>query len=141
MKCKPYALDELRIASGIDPGSFMHGGVINNVFGSQASNSDQVYMLSIPSFRWFRANYTSAHSRGGHTCHIKNSQIIMIGGQDPTYCKDFLGDGKLLQAPADPWPHGIGVFDTKALRFKDSYEAKTRAYETPEVIQRYYSVA
>ncbi|MCJ1268773.1 hypothetical protein MMC22_008661 [Lobaria immixta] len=121
---------------------FMHGGVINNVVGSQAANSDQVYILSLPSFRWFRANYTSAHSRGGHTCHIKNSQMIMIGGQDPTHSVNWLGDA---DGPkdlfADPWLQGIGVFDMKALRFQDSYQAKARAYETPDFIKTYYSTA
>ncbi|MCJ1268935.1 hypothetical protein MMC22_008823 [Lobaria immixta] len=118
---------------------FMHGGVINNVFGSQASHSDQVYILSLPSFRWFRANYTSAYSRSGHTCHVTNSQMIMIGGQDPTYCSQFQGDGDATQAPADPWLKGIGVFDMNALRFKDSYQADARAYETSDVIKNYYT--
>ena len=116
----------------------MHGGVINNVLGLQASNSDQVYILSLPSFRWFRANYTSAHSRGGHTCHIKNSQMIMIGGQDPTYSQSWLGDVDSQHSPADPWLQGIGVFDMNALRFKDSYQAKAGAYETPDFIKSYY---
>ena len=115
----------------------MHGGVINNVFGSQASNSDQVYILSLPSFRWFRANYTSAYSRGGHTCHVTKSQMIMIGGEDPTHCSRFLGDGDAIDAPADPWLQGIGVFDMNALRFKDSYQADARAYETSDVIKNY----
>lgn len=119
---------------------FLHGGVVNNVLGSQATNSDQVYILSLPSFRWFRANYAPTYSRGGHTCHATNSsQIVMIGGQDPTHCSKFLGDGDSTQAPADPWSQGIGVFDMTTLRFKDSYQAKAKAYETPDVIKKYYS--
>ncbi|MCJ1461497.1 hypothetical protein MMC07_000094 [Pseudocyphellaria aurata] len=115
---------------------FVHGGVINNVFGPLSSNSDQVYVLSLPSFRWFRANYTSASSRAGHTCHITNNQLIMIGGGDPTHW-----DADDFNASADPWASGIGVFDLKALRFKDSYQAKANAYETPDFIRKHYDTA
>lgn len=122
---------------------FIHGGVVNDLLGSQASNSDQVYILSLPAFRWFRANYTASHSRGGHTCHATNSsQIVMIGGQNPSYSRNFLedGDGSPIQAPPDPWNQGIGVFDMTTLSFKDSYKANAKAYETPDVIKKYYSM-
>ena len=113
------------------------------MLGSQAINSDQVYILSLPSFRWFRANYTSAHSRGGHTCHATDSgQIVMIGGQDPFYARTFFSDGDSTtpQQPADPWNQGIGVFDITTLSFKNSYQAKAKAYETPDVIKKYYNI-
>lgn len=138
---------------------FIHGGVVNDLLGSQASNSDQVYILSLPAFRWFRANYTASHSRGGytshsrgghtshsrggHTCHATNSsQIVMIGGQNPSYSQNILGDGdgSPIQAPPDPWNQGIGVFDMTTLSFKDSYKANAKAYETPDVIKKYYSM-
>ncbi|MCJ1424672.1 hypothetical protein MMC29_002560, partial [Sticta canariensis] len=112
---------------------FIHGGFVNNVFDAPASNSDQVYILSIPSFRWFQANYTSTDSRAGHTCHIKNSQIIMIGGQNPTYWNQ-----PEKEKSADRWLQGIGVFDIKSLRFKDSYQAKATAYRTPDFIKQYH---
>ncbi|MCJ1426962.1 hypothetical protein MMC29_004865 [Sticta canariensis] len=111
---------------------FLHGGFVNNAYDAQAPTSSQIYILSIPSFRWFQANYTSTDSRAGHTCHIKNNQIIMIGGQNPAYWN------KLNE---DPWLQGIGVFDMKSLRFKDSYQAKADAYETPDFIKQYYRTA
>ena len=114
---------------------FVHGGVIDNVdvlnpqSSIQASNSDQMYILSLPSFRWFLGANTSIDSRSFHTCHATNSsQMIMIGGTDPTYLKK-----------KDPWPQGIGVFDMTALKFKDSYEAKAGPYKTPDVVKRYYN--
>lgn len=120
---------------------FIHGGVINGILGPQAANSDQVYVLSLPSFQWFRASYTSVNPRGGHTCQATNSgQMIIIGGVDPTYSRDFLGDGDALNAPPDPWPQGIGVFDMTALKFKDSYQAKAGAYQTPDIIKNYHSI-
>lgn len=118
----------------------MHGGVIDNVFGPQTKNSDQVYVLSLPSFQWFRANYKPISPRTGHTCHATASgQMIMIGGEDPRYLGPDFGvlDNK---APFDPWPQGFGVFDMTALRFKDSYQAKAGAYETPDIIKNYHRI-
>lgn len=118
----------------------MHGGVISNVLGPKTANSDQVYVLSLPSFRWFRASYTPINPRGGHTCHATNSsQMILIGGSDPTYSHSFLGDGDSYNAPSDPWPHGIGVLDMTTLKFKDSFQAQAGPYETPEVIKIYHN--
>ena len=60
----------------------------------------------------------------------------MIGGQNPAYW-NLLDNEKF----ADPWLQGIGVFDIKSLRFKDSYQAKANAYETPDFIKQYYRTA
>lgn len=129
------------ISRELTNGRFIHGGVINNVLGPQTANSDQVYILSLPSFRWFRANYTSANPRGGHTCHATNSsQMILIGGSDPTHSTSFLGDGDVQNAPSDPWTQGIGVFDMTALTFKASYQAKAAPYKTPDPIKIYLSL-
>ena len=119
----------------------MHGGVIEGNLGPQSTNSDQVYILSLPSFHWFRADYPSTHSRGGHTCHATNfNQMIMIGGSDPSTCLGFLGDGDAHNSLPDPWTHAIGVFDMTALKFKDSYQAGAPAYETPDIIKKHYSI-
>lgn len=115
--------------------------MINDVFGSKTANSDQVYILSIPSFRWFQASYTPVNPRGGHTCQATNSgQMIMIGGQNPRYSRHMLGDGDTQNAPPDPWPQGVGVFDMTSLKFQDSYRAKAGAYKTPDTIKTYHSI-
>ncbi|MCJ1266829.1 hypothetical protein MMC22_006714 [Lobaria immixta] len=88
-----------------------------------------------------RASYSPVNPRGGHTCQATNSgQMIIIGGVDPTYSQDYLGDGDARNAPPDPWPQGIGVFDMNALKFKDSYRAKAGAYQTPDIIKNYHSI-
>ena len=115
---------------------FVHGGVINDVYGSQTENSDQMYILSIPSFRWFHANYTSTYSRAGHSCQATNSsQMILIGGLDPTYSVHIVGDSP----QKDPWRQGIGVFDMTALEFKNSYQANAGPYKTQDVIRKIYN--
>ncbi|MCJ1468625.1 hypothetical protein MMC07_007254 [Pseudocyphellaria aurata] len=115
---------------------FIHGGVINNVYGSLAPNSDQIYVLSLPSFRWFRASNASAYSRSAHTCHISNNQMILIGGINPSYW-----DENDATVPAEPWRQAIGVIDLGSWRYKDSYQAKANAYKTPDFITEYYSTA
>ncbi|MCJ1346403.1 hypothetical protein MMC31_004619 [Peltigera leucophlebia] len=119
---------------------FMYGGVIDYRVGPKAENSDQVYILSIPAFQWFQANYPPAHSRAIHTCHsTKTNQMIIIGGVDPTHDITWVGDADWEDEPRDPWAEGIGVFDMTALKFKDSYEANTKPYEPPEMIQSFYN--
>lgn len=66
--------------------------------------------------------------------------MIMIGGSDPRYSRDFVEDIDYHNAPSDPWPQGIGVFDMTALKFKDSYQAKAGPYGTPDIIKNYHSV-
>lgn len=60
--------------------------------------------------------------------------MIMIGGISP-----FHWNEDDLNATAEPWVQAIGVFDLGSFRYKDSYEAKANAYETPEFITEYYS--
>ncbi|MCJ1467511.1 hypothetical protein MMC07_006136 [Pseudocyphellaria aurata] len=115
---------------------FLHGGKIKNEEGSQASNSDQIYVLSLPSFQWFLASDASAYSRAAHRCHISNNQMIMIGGINPSHWNE-----NDLDAPAEPWLQAIGVFDLGSWRYKDSYQANANAYETPEIVTKYYSAS
>ena len=105
--------------------------------GSKTVKSGQVYILSLPSFRWFLANNITTHPRAAHTCHATNSnQMVIIGGMDPTYSLDGLSDNH----EKDPWTNGIGVFDMTAFRFKDSYQANAERYKTPEIIKIFYSI-
>ena len=95
-----------------------------------------MYILSLPSFRWFQANYTPTFPRALHRCEATNSnQMILIGGLDPTYSVRILGDSP----QKDPWPQGIGVFDMTALEFKTSYQANAGPYKTPDVIRKFYN--
>lgn len=119
---------------------FMYGGIINYELGPRTPNSDQVYILSIPAFQWFKAIYPPRFSRALHTCHTTNTnQMIIIGGVDPRNDTIFSGSADSGSEPVDPWPEGIGIFDMTALKFKDSYEANAKRYETPELIKLFYN--
>lgn len=97
-------------------------------------------MLSLPAFRWFRANYTSPFPRYGHTCHAtKTRQMIMIGGTNPLNSSDFYANGDQGGEPQDPWDQGIAVFDMTALKLADSFQSRADSYEPPYAIQQYYN--
>ena len=71
--------------------SFIHGGVLNNVMGSSNVGADEIYILSLPSFQWFKVNYPSSSPRAGHSCITTGtSQMIIIGGLNPTEARHGL---------------------------------------------------
>ncbi|KAH8704211.1 hypothetical protein BGW36DRAFT_394341 [Talaromyces proteolyticus] len=73
--------------------------------------SDDVYILSIPSFTWIKAYSGSySHGRSGHKClRVYPNQMFVLGGiykNDPTICLD----GGFIQ-----------VFNLNTLQFQDAY--------------------
>lgn len=118
---------------------FIHGGIQGGFGGPQNKDSDEVYVLSLPAFRWFRANYTSVSPRAGHTCHpAGNNQLILIGGSNPT--QFVTNTMEAWNGTADPWPQGIGVFDMNALAWKDSYQSHAAKYTPADVIKQHYNL-
>ena len=116
---------------------FIHGGIINNSLGPN-SQTDEIYILSLPSFQWFKADYPSLYPRTGHKCVATGtSQMVIIGGLDPTEVSDGLWKG--FNGSADPWPQGLGVFDMTSLQWRSSYTANASHYVPPAMIQQYFA--
>lgn len=94
---------------------------------------DEVYILSLPAFVWFKANYTSVDPRIYHTCHIVGNQMMSIGGLNPSFASvpGALND-------TDPFWEGIKVFDMTALQWTNYYNASTAPYTPSETILQYY---
>lgn len=96
-------------------------------------NLDEVYVLSLPAFRWFKADYPAQHPRFRHSCNVVgNRQMLSVGGQDPTniYNNTFT---------ADPFLQGLGIFDLTTMHWSDQYNAKAEPYETPAVVKAWYA--
>ena len=94
---------------------------------------DEVYVLSLPAFRWFKADYPAQHPRFRHSCNVVgNRQMLSIGGQDPTniYNNTFT---------ADPFLQGLGIFDLTTMQWSDQYNADAEPYETPAVVKAWYA--
>ncbi|KEY72896.1 hypothetical protein S7711_06727 [Stachybotrys chartarum IBT 7711] len=88
-----------------------------------------VHILSLPGFRWFRAD-VDAQPRLSNTCTmIGNRQMLSYGGLRAIDQWNYL----------DPWAHGMGVFDTTELRWKDSYDADAAEYEPAQMVQDWYN--
>lgn len=92
-----------------------------------------VFLLSLPAFRWFKSNATTEVRRSSHTCSIIGKrQMISIGGRLPS-------SRSRIGLESDPWTSGIGVFDMTQLRWQDHYDAGAEDYDSPEAVKRYYS--
>ncbi|KAL8864588.1 MAG: hypothetical protein Q9174_007296, partial [Haloplaca sp. 1 TL-2023] len=93
---------------------------------------DEVHVLSLPAFAWFKADYPARSPRHRHTCHVVgNRQMISIGGLDPTMVYNN------TIAP-DPFKQGLGVFDLTAMQWSDRYDANAEPYVTPQIIKDWY---
>ena len=123
------------------PNRFVYGG--RNIVGLNANiiltqyaeniALDEVYVLSLPAFAWFKADYPARHPRILHTCQVVgNRQMLSIGGHDPT---DVYNNTWI----ADPFSQGLGIFDLTAMQWSDRYNAGAEAYETPAVVKAWYA--
>ena len=121
---------------------FLYGGQAGNGAWSASSATlediatlDEVYILSLPSFVWFKVNYTSSDPRIEHTCVTAgNRQMLSIGGINPTATS--------LSAAAndtDPFWEGIKVFDLTALQWTNYYNASAAPYTAPTAVTAHYA--
>lgn len=113
----------------LTPCSFIYGGVDTGT----GSTLDDVYVLSLPGFVFFKARGPST-ARNDHACAAAGRrQLVSVGGTDGQ-----LGfPGSLLDP--DPWTNGIGVFDMTEMTWKDGYDAAARDYESPTVVKDWYA--
>ena len=124
------------------PEIFLYGGQAGNGDWSAPSAAlknisalDEVYILSLPSFVWFKVNYTSSDPRIEHTCIIAgNRQMLSIGGINPsaTSLSDAIND-------TDPFWEGIKVFDLTALQWTNYYNASAASYTAPTAVAAHYA--
>lgn len=123
---------------------FIMGGHVASASGEpQASSTeadqernmalDEVFVLSLPSFNWQKANYIPSHPRVDHSCNIIGKrQMVVVGGINPAS-----DNGTALSKTPDIWPNGIGIFDMTAMEWSDRYVASADAYVTPKAVKDY----
>lgn len=104
-----------------------------------SSTYDEVFVLSLPSFHWFKANYDSIYPRHGLTCeHVGGGQVLSIGGIDTSK----VGTTSAYNGPfstIDPFDQGLSIFDLSTLGFASSYTANRSEYTLSTIIQDYYN--
>lgn len=100
---------------------------------------DELFVLSLPSFHWFRADYQSVQPRHGLTCeHIGGGQVLTIGGVDTTQ----VGPNRLYDGvfnTRDPHPQGLAIFDLSSLSFTEGYVSNRTVYNLAPDVQSYYN--
>lgn len=116
---------------------FVFGGAVNMT--ADLDNADdkgytEVFLLSLPAFRWFKSSATTKVRRASNTCSIIGKrQMISTSGRLPS-------SQSRIGLETDPWTSGIGVFDMSQLRWQNHYDAGAEDYDSPEAVKRFYSV-
>lgn len=111
-------------------------GLFDGKQSSMASNAerDEVYVLSLPAFVWFKANYNSVDPRIEHTCHVVGNQMLSVGGLNPSRASS-----SVAYTDTDPFWEGIKVFDMTALKWTNYFNANAGPYAPPQAIVNYYN--
>lgn len=98
-------------ADGTSTQIYLYGGQNLIPYGQQ-TQYDDMWILSLPSFSWIKVDQSGQSTppaRAGHSCHIWNSQMVVIGG--------YVGQDLSCDSP------GIYVFNTSSLQWQNQYTA------------------
>ncbi|KAM0563725.1 hypothetical protein ACHAPJ_001457 [Fusarium lateritium] len=106
---------------------YIYGGTQN----FENKSFGDVWVLSLPGFRWFKAD-GEAPRRAMHGCAlVGNRQMLSIGGND-------LGQQGGWR-DKDPWEQGIGILDLPNMTWSNEYDADASQYDSPEVVRNWKS--
>ncbi|KAJ5787340.1 hypothetical protein N7457_002330 [Penicillium paradoxum] len=122
----PQLTDFCSVVASAEDGSSHNIYIYGGYDGIKYTNnpSDDVYILSLPSFKWVRAyEGTNTHSRSSHRCFkVYPDQMLVVGGQhvDPSHC---LEGGLVVN------------FNLNTLEFEDGYDPKKWGkYKVPNIV-------
>jgi hypothetical protein len=113
--------------------SFIHGGY--NALTLEIY--DDIHVLTIPGFIWFKFPAPAPAARFSHTCElIGGSQVMTIGGlTNPQSKQNIYYDFTI----PDPYVQGIGIFDATAVVWKSQYDVDAPPYPSPKPVKYWYS--
>ncbi|KAL8993207.1 MAG: hypothetical protein Q9169_006519 [Polycauliona sp. 2 TL-2023] len=121
---------------------FLYAGN-NRHLGPDAVPYDEIFILTLPAFHWFKVDYPPQHPRSGHSCNaLGGSQIISIGGLDANP-KIFLYNytdiyRSAFNSTVDPFAQGLGIFNLTSLTWADHFTADARPYSQSQPIKNFY---
>lgn len=102
---------------------FMYGGL------SSYGTRDDMYILSLPGFRWFSVDVDSP-TRMYHACAtVGKRQMLSTGG----LTREWDWESQ------DPWVHAMRIFDMTTLKWKDSFDAHADDYQSPQMVKDWYN--
>lgn len=99
------------------------------MFGGMAAttaNSDgDVYVLSLPSFRWIRVNEGSS-IREKHTCNVLGKHtMLVVGGTIPTDSSEY--EPKPVNCDTGTFENGLAIFDLNQHTWLTDYNANDQS--------------
>lgn len=111
---------------------FVYGGFSNTKIGGNQPVYDDIWILTIPGFQWFKTSAVGT-PRWAHDCAlVGNRQMIVVGGVPKT------SDPWTTKPAADPLTQGIGILDLSLLSWSDQYNATAPAYDSPALVKKFY---
>jgi hypothetical protein len=117
--------------------SYLYGGW-NGVLGASSIAFDEIWVLSLPAFEWIQANYTAANPRHAHSCTTFGSQMLIVGGIDPSQTERGYSLEVELSS-ADNFAQGLAVLDLNTLKFSSQFDPRATAYEPIKAISDLYA--
>lgn len=114
--------------------SFVYGGSANSTLDQNSLDYTDVFILSLPSFHWFKApdSNMANQPRSNHHCQlIGKRQMLVIGGRNPS--------SSHWNTDTDPWLNGLGIFDITALEWSTYYNATAPPYVPSQMVEQYYT--
>lgn len=91
-----------------------------------------IYVLSLPLFRWFKVTPPNTPKRQLHSCVLAGKrQMVSYGGLDAKASTD-------AWKSSDPWANTLGIFDLNTLQWKDEFDPDLGEYEMPDEIKKAY---
>jgi hypothetical protein len=103
------------------------------MYGGKNARTDEVkndiYVLSIPGFRWSRIPISQSPPRQFHACHIVDNQMLVVGGWGRN--ESF--------TERDEFPQGLGVFNLRSMTWSAGFDTNSGTYRSPEAISDFYA--
>ena len=116
----------------------LYGGTLGN-----GEYVDDVWVLSVPAFRWIAINDTnnqerlsdgSVAGRRGHTCAMwRDSQMIVLGGIYPRPAATILTSDRHVSV-CDTVYSPLRLLDTSSYSWQSEYNPSGEPYSVPAVV-------
>ncbi|KAF3313170.1 hypothetical protein TWF173_006344 [Orbilia oligospora] len=86
---------------------------------------DELYILSIPSFRWIRRTFDASDNvpvgRVQHTCHVYGKNLVILGGATQNNTTDCTWDE-------------VNILDMSSLRWVTDYQYSAEKFSVPDIV-------
>ncbi|KAI9884597.1 MAG: hypothetical protein M1823_003617 [Watsoniomyces obsoletus] len=110
------------------PDQSSHSIYLFGGWGGSESNSDgNVYVLSIPSFRWIKVAEAGT-LRNKHTCHVVGKHtMLVVGGVRPTNRRVWGDSPDTCDDSSGPFAQGLGIFNLRNHTWLNTFDASDQS--------------